>query len=402
MADKDSKKEVKTPVLLKKEGESAPVGEEDQTVKIPKPLKKTDKKVVLNSATDSTIRPSDATTMAPAFEMRKTETGNVEITDAAPPPLIAKANGDVGGAGKTPAPVATEAVANKGRKTIKLKPLKKDVSKDDSVEETMSMDREDLMKNMPSLGGDSNLDDEATVKIQKPKPTKVPHPTPKIPGSKDTIKLRPSTTTGLEAAIEEDNENDETVSVSKKTIRLVPKKSGDDDATQKTPKLQSNVAKPSAPTVKLQAQAEDVTQKTPRLSAPTVKLKDSVEDVTQKTPRPSAPTVKLPDAPAPEAGAPPAASSKKTLKLKSSAPPPPPPQAMVDGSEPSITPPTVNKKEVAGTPDKGSEPGIVMTLVAVLTLIAVSYYVWMVAGQWAELHQGVRSANVPSLSGTVK
>ena len=398
MADKDSKKEVKAPLLVKKEGDNAPVGEEDQTVKIPKPLKKDGSKVVLNSATDSAIRPSDATTMAPAVEMRKTETGNVEVVDDAPP-MVAKANGDTGGASKTPAPVATEATANKGRKTIKLKPLKKEVPEDDSVEETMSMDRGDLMKDMSGMGGGddkNNLEDESTVKIQKPKPTKTAHPTPNIPGSKETIKLRPSTPTGLEAAIEEeDNENEETVSVSKKTIRLVPKKPGDDDATQKTPKLQPpNAAKPSAPTVKLQA---------------------PVDDVTQKTPRPSAPTIKLPDTPAPEASAAPAAaapppasapdktavSSKKTLKLKSSAPPPPAPQAMVDGDEP-VAPATAAKNTVSEFSDKGSEPGIVMTLVAVLALLTVSYYVWMVAGQWAEQHQGVKSANVPSLSGTVK
>jgi hypothetical protein len=43
-----------------------------------------------------------------------------------------------------------------------------------------------------------------------------------------------------------------------------------------------------------------------------------------------------------------------------------------------------------------------MTLVAVFALIFVIYYTWMVGGQWAEQYIGVKSANVPALSGTVK
>lgn len=401
-------------------------GEEDQTAKIPKPSKMgEEKKVVLNSATESTIRPSDATTMAPSvvpenIDMRKTESGNVEVDDG-----LSVAKPDVGGAASTPAPTATPAGETKGRKTIKLKPLKKDAppEEDENAEETISMDRSQLMedeKNMPSLGGaaptkeaaavpDENLEDEATVKIQKPTISKPAHPTPVVPGSKETIKLRPSTTPpppGAAGAAVTKTEpaaasaaGDVDASVSKKTIRLVPKKPGEDDATQKTPKPvgagapAGGGAKPSAPTVKMQ----------------------EPDDVTQKTARPSAPTVKMPEPPAdggvaavpPASGAKPSAS-KKTLKLKATSPAAPPPQAAgaPDGSGmPPADAPVAAAGGGGGAPApkaaKGADPGVVLTLVAVLTLIFMAYFVWMVAGQWAEQYQEVESANVPALSGSV-
>lgn len=189
-------------------------GEDDQTARIPK---SDVNKVVLNSATDSAIRPSDATTMAPAFTgsdlgMRKTESGNVEVLDSISPSVSTAS--DPGGASMTPSPTATSSSGdNVGRKTIKLKPLKKEApppaADDENAEDTLSMDRSALLEgemDMPGLGGAGaaetkiddaptgvNLDDEDTVMIQKPKVTaKPPHPKPSLPGSKETIKLRPS------------------------------------------------------------------------------------------------------------------------------------------------------------------------------------------------------------------
>jgi hypothetical protein len=399
------------PVVLKKPDAvplpKPPAGEEDQTSKIPKPLKlgaaaQVDKKVVLNSATDSTIKPSDATTMAPAvvpaaIDMKPTESGNVAVLDAVVPAVAKPATA-------TPPPIP--ATSNQGRKTIKLKPLKKDVPPDDdNVEETISMDRDALLEggNMPSLAGgtaakNDDFEDEATVKIQKPQISKPVHPTPVVPGSKGTIKLRPSTTpppvgvspvagiTRTEPAA--DNESEETVSVSKKTIRLVPKKPGEDDSTQKTPKQDASAPpKPSAPTIKLQDQADDVTQKTPRPSASTVKMPE--ESAAAAVPVPLA-------APA---------SSKKTLKLKATTPAAPPPQAADQpGGGMPLPPADATATSASGPPIKaaGLDPGIVMTLVAVLALVLVAYYTWMVGGQWAEQHMEVKSANVPALSGKVK
>ncbi|MBN1863831.1 MAG: hypothetical protein JW808_02905, partial [Victivallales bacterium] len=176
-------------------------------------------------------------------------------------------------------------------------------------------------------------------------------------------------------------EDDGGGAVSKKTIRLVPKASGGvDDDTQKTPKSAS----------------------APKPSAPTVKLKES--DATQKTARPSAPTVKMPEPPADEESP---ASSKKTLKLRSAKTAEATSSvAGGEGMPPGEEPPA------AGTPslgrsapavsDKGADPGIVLTLVALFALVAVAYYVWMVGGQWAEQYMEAESANVPGLSGNVK
>jgi len=263
-------------VPLAKTDDAEPIkpkaNDEEKTAKIPKLSKpgeagKDDKKVVLNSATDSTIKPSDATTMAPAVVpvgMKPTESGNVAVVDN-----IAPAVAKVKPSTATPPPVPTTASSSQGRKTIKLKPLKKDASpeEDDNAEETLSMDRKSLLEgeNISSLtaGKSNDFEDEATVKIQKPTMKKPAHPAPSaVPGSKATIKLRPSTTpppVGVApAGITKtepfaDEEQEETVSISKKTIRLVPKKPGEDDATQKTPKQTAPAApKPSAPTIKLQ------------------------------------------------------------------------------------------------------------------------------------------------------
>lgn len=408
-------------------------GEDDQTAKIPKIPKpgEKDKKIVLNSATESTIRPSDATTMAPAvvpekIDMRTTESGNVEVVDDAkktPEPAVANnpAAPPKPAAPTTPpkpaAPAAaTPADESKGRKTIKLKPLKKDTTaEEEKAEETISMDRSKLAEDnkMPPLavskpadeGGaddESNLEDEATVKIQKPAMSKPAHPTPVVPGAKETIKLRPSTTppppgsapSGITKT--EPAAGDDPGATGKKTIRLVAKKPGEDDGTQKTPK-------PSAPTAAAPAAppAAGGAPGTAKPSAPTVKLS---EGSAQKSAKPSAPTVKLPDESA-SGGA-----SKKTLKLKPTSPAAPPPQAASEpgggGMPPASAPPAGGPSEgptgkIAGAKPKakGSDPGIVLTLVAVLAFMLMAYYVWMVAGQWAEQYQEVESANVPALSG---
>ena len=392
-----------------------PTEDKEQTAKIPKLPKpggseEDDKKIVLNSATDSTIKPSDITTMAPAaIDIRKTESGNLEVVDT-PASLTAEPPAQ--------ATVAPEGSTTKGRKTIKLKPLKKEVpEEDENAEETLSMDRSELIEGegISSLAGGApakaeapkapvakeNLEDESTVKIQKPQITKPAHPTPIVPGSKETIKLRPSTTppppgadpvavTQTEPAAADESE--ETLAVSKKTIRLVPKKPGEDDSTQKTPK--QDAATPAAAAA---AAAKP--------SAPTIKQKPT-DDVTQKTARPSAPTVKLPQPAAEPEADKTAASSKKTLKLKAT-PSATPPPAATGGGMPPPAGASAAKGAGAVAPGpvaaaKGADPGVVMTLVAVLALFAIAYYAWMVGGQWAEQYAEVESANVPALSGTVK
>ncbi len=409
MADKEIKKELE--INLKK-----PTTEDDQTAKIPKPPKSVDtdeKKVVLNSGTDSAIRPSDATRMAPAVvpPQKSEETATLnkkDVQEAVPKP---------------PAPVSKEA---KGT-TIKLKPLKPISAEEDSdAEETLSMERDKLLEgDMPSsLGATAapaaappvapavqathvtpgSIDEEDTIKIQKPTTTKPAHPTPTIPGAKETIKLRPSNTTTPPPAVgqggSDNSEDQETVSMSKKTIRLVPKKQEQtvSDATQKT-------AKPSAPTVKL----TDSKGPAPTV-VPTAPAAPTSPAVAPTPAKPSAPTVKLPE-PSAGAGAPAATSGKRTLKLKSSAKTvavPPPEVATETGQEPAApgtetdAASAADPKTVKSPDEKGANPNIIFTIAALFTLILIAYYAWMSVGSWAEVYQDVKTTNVPGLSGTVK
>jgi len=390
MTDKESKEELK--IEVKKPG----LAGDDKTAKIPKPLKPgttDDKKVVLNSGTDSAIRPSDATRIAPsplAVPPGAEETVQMDKSDVKDVPKIANGaqatDDSTQKTVKPPPPISKTAKS----KTIKLKPLKPIAADEENQEETLSMDRDALMdKDMPSSLGatskEASLEDEDTIKIQKPTTTKPAHPSPSIPGAKETIKLRPSNTTPPPVAGAADEENQETISMSKKTIRLVPKKPGNatDDSTQKT-------AKPSAPTVKLGGAP-------PAAAAPAAPAAAA----------PSAPTVKLPE---PAAAPPPAAASaKRTLKLKSSAktvatPPPAPGGAAappLDATEPDAS--KAKKEKKPKDVEKGANPSIIFTIAALFTLILMAYYTWMAVGQWAEGDQDMtKNASVPGLSGTVR
>ena len=345
---------------------------DDKTAKIAKPPKTGDnQKVVLKAGTDSAIRPSDATRISPS---------PIQAQD--PEETIAMDRDDIKDVPKvTNTPDAVPISKKAKSKTIKLKPLKPSTAADDSnQEETLSMDRGALLDSeMPSLGGGTaGVEDEATIKIQKPTTNKPTHPTPNIPGSKETIKLRPSSATPPPAAAPSGTSDQETISMSKKTIRLVPKQPGNtsNDATQKT-------AKPSAPTVKL--------NDTP--SAPAA-------------PAPSAPTVKMPEGQPPQTEAP--ASAKRTLKLKSTkpaAPPvpqPPPQQGATTGSEETLQESQpVTPVEPDKTDDQSAGPNIVLTLVAILAFILVAYYAFMTFGQWQNVYQDGK-INVPFASGQVK
>jgi hypothetical protein len=383
-SNKELKREVKKPGLRG----------DDKTAKIPKPLKPGaagDKKVVLNSGADSAIRPSDATRIAPspvAAPPGAEETVQMDKSDIKDVPKIASIKKETDDSTKKtvkpPAPISKTAKS----KTIKLKPLKPVANDEENQEETLSMDRGALLdKDMPSSLGstppkEGTLEDEDTIKIQKPTSTKPAHPSPAIPGAKETIKLRPSNATPPAIAAS-DEENQETISMSKKTIRLVPKKPSEmsNDATQKT-------AKPSAPTVKLGGPAPAAAPPPAPAAAP-----------------PSAPTVKLPE----PAAEPPAASGKRTLKLKSSAKtvvtPPPGAAAAppLDATEPDASTGKPTKEKEPKNVEKSANPGIIFTIAAFFTLVLMAYYAWMAIGQWAEGDQDMtKNASVPGLSGTVR
>jgi len=292
-------------------------GEDDQTVKFPKKEMNANPRVSLGaSAAGKGVNPSDETSIAPAPGQ------------------------------------------NKGRKTIKLKPITGDVPNDDNVEETISIPRDSVKEDetiavpplnqvAPPSGGNGNLDDESTVKIQKPKMTKPAHPIPDVTApqageeSKQTVKLRPpSNDSGKMKAT--------SAASSKKTIKLAPQE-------ENKSKSKKNAA-----------------------------------------PKPSAPTVKIPE-PKPQS----TQSSKKTLSLKKDQSSQAPPAATQTGSAPPQATTTSGRTVVNNAEDKSANPGPILTIAAVLATLCMIYYVWAVAGQWAEQYKEAQDAKVPGLSGAV-
>jgi len=289
-------------------------GEDDQTVKIPKNQVQAQggPRVTLTSPGQDAVKPSDETSIAPS----------------------------PAGEGKT-----------KGRKTIKLKPISGDLGGEENAEETISMPKanldEEATNSMPPLTkaeqakGQGNLEDESTVKIQKPKMSKPAHPIPDVTaqamGSKETVKLRPPTA--------DQGKSKPEAASSKKTIKL-------------------NAPKPAAPKPE---------PKAPKPSAPTVKMESS-----QST-----------------------TSGKKGLQLKkNNAAAPPAASESTTSSAPPIPSKTTNSgSSSVVTDDQGSNPGTIFTIAAVIAALCMVYYVWAVAGQFFEQYQEVETTNVPGLSG---
>ncbi len=252
--------------------------------------------------------------------------------------------------------------------------------------------------------------EDETVKIQKPRSVNASAP---VPGVKQTIKLRPSSTTP--APISDSESNAAIIpqapppaapqapqppvaggSEAKRTIRLVPKKS---DATSGADNV-SPTAKPSAPTVKL----EEPPTPTP---APAEPVRSAV-------------TVKLPSA---DSGAD-AAAPKRTLKLKSSrapeasaAPSAPPPMAppvatmpnspataasATDSEMPAIAVHGISQENAQQYSTSGKqEPSIIFTIAACVAFFVMAYFTWMLVGQYCSNYTDSK-ISVPGLSGNVK
>ncbi|MEI7817941.1 MAG: hypothetical protein WCI45_12210 [Desulfuromonadales bacterium] len=257
--------------------------------------------------------------------------------------------------------------------------------------------------------------EDETVKIQKPRSVNA---SSAVPGVKQTIKLRPSSTTP--APISGSESNAAIIpqappppaapqapqpppvaggSEAKRTIRLVPKKS---DATSGSDQVLAT-AKPSAPTVKLEE---------PPAPVPTPVPAEPVR---------SAVTVKLPST---DSGAD-AAAPKRTLKLKSSrapevsvAPSAPPPMAQPAATIPNspVAAASATDSEIPaiaaahGIPlEKGQqystagkqEPSIIFTIAACVAFFVMAYFTWMLVGQYCNNYMDSKIA-VPGLSGKVK
>ena len=275
--------------------------------------------------------------------------------------------------------------------------------------------------------------EDETVKIQKPHTAVA---SAAVPGVKQTIKLRPSSTTPAPIS-----ESDSRVgftppppapvapqapamsgaSEAKRTIRLVPKKS---DATSGGDHSASGV-RPSAPTIKLEESSPAQSSR----SASTIKLPSAGEsetsadtippakrtlklkstrppEATTVTPRP-VPVVPspFPPAPMPTVSAP--------MPVPPSAPLPPPviaaatdPEITAGAREDSDIPPIMEREEreetlSPATAEDVKEPSIIFTIAACIAFFAMAYFAWMLVGQYCNNYLD-KKISVPGLSDKVK
>ncbi|HCE43472.1 MAG TPA: hypothetical protein DET40_07975 [Lentisphaeria bacterium] len=317
-----------------------------------------DKKVIIGSTSDSVVKPGDVTRISPAV-------GGDVSEDSVETSNIAR--------------IKTGAEEDKGKKTIRLKPV------------TAAEGSE--------AGAPPPQEDE-TVKIQKPRPVA----TPTVPGVKQTIKLRPSSNTPApdteatvsfapppqQQAAAPEAAPTEGAPAAKRTIRLVPKRA---DATAGGNEANAASVRPSAPTVKLEEPAQ--------AGAPAGR---------------SAVTVRLP---AEGGGEPAGAPPKRTLKLKPVKPageqapaPAPAPSpagatdsemAAISAADNTIPPMAMSQQESyasagAATSD---EPSMIHAILAFAALFVMIYFTWSVVGQYCN-SQLDSKITVPGLSEKVK
>ena len=273
--------------------------------------------------------------------------------------------------------------------------------------------------------------EDETVKIQKPHTAVA---SAAVPGVKQTIKLRPSSTTPAPIS-ESDSRGGFTsppaapqepatagASEAKRTIRLVPKKS---DATSGGDQSASGV-RPSAPTIKLeesspaQSSRSASTIKLPSIgeagasaetTSPakrTLKLKSTrPPEATTVTPRP-VPVVPSPFPPAPMP------TVSVPMPVPPSSPLPPPviaaatdPEIAASASEERDIPPVMEREvqyereAVPSTTADVTEPSIIFTIAACIAFFAMAYFAWMLVGQYCNNYMDTK-ISVPGLSGKVK
>ncbi len=311
-----------------------------------------DKKVIVPSAAGSSIRPSDATRIAPAAQetlgQRKLKTIKLKpLTTVAPAQDVNE----------------EETVSFK-RDSIKLAPdTSSAIGEEDATVGINKMNTRTVLQATPS--DQSVGDEDATVKIQKTQKPQSSSASP-IPGVKQTIKLRPSSMSA------ESSQVAPTPNTTKDTMKLTPAPSSApsedsepdsaEDATKKTIKLVAK--KPSAPTVKLDEPS----------SAPTVLTPDSTKTPISETHAP-----------------------KKTLKIKApGAPPPPmPPSTDVGMDTEHGAPPVMEAGQQPGGAQqyqlheqykvKENEASTLTTIAASISLLALGYFTYQLFAQYKEL-----------------
>lgn len=318
------------------------------------------------------------------------------------------------------------------RRTIKLKPLRpENPPPEDKVEETISMERDELTDKLPASAGgrpDSMDDDDLTVKVKKPatpsaSPTATvqkppaekekeedatvqigrkatnaalgttatataaapaqPGEKPAVPGAKQTIKLRPSSVPPAAASTAEDG----AAPAAKPTIKLSPKSAGGEappEKTKKTIRLSPTTASASPPGVKP--------------SDPTVKMAEDAQAGADASVKPGDVTTEMPED---KGGAEP--PPKKTgLKLKRDKQPEPTAEggAPDAGAEPGGVPGYEDDMGTDGVPTT-DEPSIIFSLVAIFTLFIIGFLAFMLFAQFGSQWQDMK-IQVPGISGKVK
>lgn len=354
------------------------------------------------SENNQTQNPNDAGINDP-LNMRKTDTGTLKKIEVSAPASHA---GDV---------------ANQARKTIKLKPLSiKPIAAAHAPHPAAS--------SSPTI----NLASSAPTAVPSPAPATIPTAVPvspishvpasALPGSKQTIKLRPSMSSVAPAVAPTDKTDVKPASA--QTIKL-------------TPKTDAEPAPSVKQTIKLVANPSTSQVAAPKASDPTVNLQDTTN---KPIITPSSPTISL----HPTGGAAPAAQARPmaTIKLKpaTSAPPPsshilsptqPPPTGdiseadtgVIEGAttgtapvaapeapkkigikrshEPTVPPVPTAPAFAQHKEQTKDEPSIIFTVAAVASLIVISYLSFVMFAQFSN-HWNGSSISVPGAQKLVK
>lgn len=376
-----------------------------------------EKKVIVLSPAGSKVKASDITRVtdmpgdiSDPMKSRDTETASLKKVDAMAEP-------------------------GKAKMTIKLKPLKpKEAPQEESPKEAPIS--ADAFKTSPNSSSPADLQgkkqEDETVKIEKGprQPAPSESASTSIPGAKQTIKLRPSSTTPPSGESEaskpsspstmklkpinvvqdqstppESEPNDpgfsdeQTVAMQKRTIKLTPTK----------PSGESQPA--AAPTVRLTSSGASV--QPPQPSIPTLKFASTgAQAPVQAAPPPPPQNEEAPPQPEPAVQQQQQASApKRTLKLRATQSAPPPAQQqqaagtddMAKTGQQLAVPQMGDQESSSGKKEKGTdEPSIIFTIAASVAFLTLAYFSWMTIGQFGEEYLGWQTANVPGLSGKVK
>ena len=284
--------------------------------------------------------------------------------------------------------MAAENSSNQARKTIKLKPLaakKGGVAPSDLTSASMQA-ADDGVAEQATVAMDRSAIEEQTRKLQKPQVPVASVATGSsfssapggLPGSKQTIKLRPSTSGSPDAGATEQRP------ASAQTIKLTPKSSAPDatapsvEATAPVIKEvhTASMAKNTIRLVPKKAEVNSSAPVQPKPSDPTINLQGSPSEV-----KPSDPTSRLsPTQMMPQPGAEaPAVETKTKIGIKHYAAP----QEAGDTSVGQAAVPGAEEAEASEADVAAKdEPSIIFTIAAVISLLTIGFLSFVLFAQY--------------------